>query len=109
MKKGIVLGLMALAGVIAAAPALANDPAMPGVGKRQELQQKRIGRGIVSGQLTPREGARLERQQAGIERAKRRAEADGKITPRERARLHGKQNRASRRIYGEKHDAQTTR
>ena len=98
MKRGTVLGWMALAAIVAAAPAFAADPAMPVVEKRQQLQQERIGQGVGSGQLTPREAVRLERQQAGIERAERRAEADGKVTPQERARLHRKQDRASRRI-----------
>lgn len=109
MRRGTVLGWVALAAVAAAAPAFAADPAMPVVEKRQQLQQERIGRGIESGQLTPREAVRLERQQAGIERAERRAGADGKITPKERARLHRKQDRASRRIYREKHDARTAK
>lgn len=109
MNKGAALGWMALAAVVAAAPAFAEDPAMPVVEKRQQLQQERIGQGVGSGQLTPREAIRLEKQQAGIERAERRAGADGKITPNERARLHRKQDRASRRIYRQKHDAQTAK
>ncbi|GAB4242376.1 MAG: hypothetical protein OHK0028_20960 [Deltaproteobacteria bacterium] len=107
MKRTVVFGWMALAGIAVAAPSFAGDPAMPGVERRQQVQQRRIGQGIESGQLTPREAARLEREQAGIERAQRRAESDGRITPRERARLHRKQDRASRHIYREKHDAQT--
>lgn len=109
MKRTVILCLTALAGILVAAPAFAGDPAMPGVEKRQQVQQRRIGRGIESGQLTPREAVRLEREQARIERAQRRAEADGKVTPRERARLHRKQDRASRHIYREKHDAQAAK
>lgn len=109
MKKGIVFAMMSLAAVAAAAPAFADDPAMPGVERRQQTQQRRIGQGIESGQLTPREAVRLERQQARIERAKRCAEADGRVTRRERVRLHRMQDRASRHIYREKHDAQTAK
>jgi hypothetical protein len=96
-----------MAALLLAVPAFAADPAMPVVEKRQQLQQERIGQGVASGQLTPQEAVRLEKQQAGIERAQERAEADGKVTPEERARLQRKQDRASRRIYKEKHDAQT--
>jgi len=109
MKRTVILGLAALGGILAAAPAFADDPATPGVERRQQVQQRRIGQGIKSGQLTPREAVRLEREQAGIERAQRRAEADGKVTPRERARLHRKQDRASRHIFREKHDAQAAK
>jgi hypothetical protein len=98
-----------MAASLLAVPAIAADPSMPVVEKRQLLQQERIGQGVASGQLTPQEAVRLERQQAGIERAQERAEADGKVTPEERARLHRKQDRASRRIYKEKHDAQTAK
>jgi len=109
MKSGLALGLMTLAAVAAAAPVLAGDPAMPGVDRRQRIQQERIGKGIESGSVTPGEAIRLEREQAGIERAERRAEADGVVTRKERMRLHRGQNRASRHIYREKHDAQTVK
>jgi hypothetical protein len=98
-----------MAASLLAVAAFAADPAMPVVEKRQQLQQERIGQGVASGQLTPQETVRLEKQQAGIERAQDRAEADGKVTPKERARLKKKQDRASRRIYREKHDAQTAK
>ncbi len=106
--KTILCGL-AIAAATAVSAAHAADPAMPGVEKRQQLQQERIGQGVASGQLTPRETVRLEREQARIERAEKRAEADGKVTPKERARLKMRQNRASRHIYNQKHDAQTAR
>ena len=36
------------------------------------------------------------------------AKADGKVTKAERAKLHREENRASKRIYKQKHDASTT-
>jgi uncharacterized membrane protein YebE (DUF533 family) len=36
----------------------------------------------------------------------RRAKADGTVTCRERARIHHEQNRASRSLHRNKHDAQ---
>ncbi len=95
--------------LLLAAPALAGDPAMPGAERRQQVQQRRIGQGVASGELTPRETIGLERQQAGIERAKRRMEADGVVTPGERARLHVRQERASRDIDRAKHNDRTVR
>jgi hypothetical protein len=81
MSKPAVLCLAALAAILLTVPAFAADPGMPGVEKRQQIQQERIGQGVANGRLTPRETVNLERRQAGIERTERRAEADGKVTP----------------------------
>jgi hypothetical protein len=74
---------------------------------REERQQGRIAEGIESGQLTAREAARLERGQAKIEADRQKALDDGTVTKREKAKLTREQNRASRQIYRQKHDAQT--
>jgi hypothetical protein len=86
-----------------AAPALGAE-----VDRREANQQHRIAAGIESGQLTPREAARLERGEARIDRQVRRerAENGGKLTPAERRQVNREQNRMSHRIYREKHDAQ---
>jgi len=83
-----------------------NDPA---VRKREQLQQKRIDQGVQSGELNSREAGRLEREQARIKQDEERMKADGKLTPQERRKLNREQNRASRHIYKEKHDAQQAR
>ncbi len=79
----------------------------PRVDKREARQQKRINQGVKSGQLTPQEAARLERQQAKIKNDEAKAKANGKVTPKERAKLTREQNRASRNIYRKKHNAKT--
>ena len=99
-----VFGLAALLALAAAAPAFAGDPATPGAERRQQVQQRRIGQGVASGQLTPRETIGLEREQAAVERAQKRMEADGLVTPGERARLHVRQDKASRDIYRARHN-----
>ncbi|MCL5966364.1 MAG: hypothetical protein M1550_04005 [Deltaproteobacteria bacterium] len=104
MSKRLLFGAAALGALLVAVPAFPEGPSMPVVEQRQENQQKRIGQGIPSGELTPRETIRLEREQAGIERAERRAEADGTVTPKERVRLKRKQDKASRDIYRLKHN-----
>ncbi|MBI1999690.1 MAG: hypothetical protein HYV46_01850 [candidate division NC10 bacterium] len=71
-----------------------------------DAQGKRITQGVESGQLTAKETAKLERQQGKIEADREKALADGKMTRKEKAKLTREQNRASRRIYKEKHDAQ---
>lgn len=74
--------------------------------RRQVIQQARITQGVVSGELSPAEAKKLRRQQRHIRRVERRAQVDGVVSPREEAKLERKQDRASRRIYRQKHDAQ---
>ena len=97
--------------IVAASIALVGFAGLPlaeaGVIKSREArQQKRIAEGVESGQLTAKETAKLERQQGKIEADREKALADGKMTRKETAKLTREQNRASRRIYKEKHDAQ---
>jgi hypothetical protein len=88
-------------------PALAQDAtSTPRIDKRQANQQRRIEQGEKSGQLTQREAARLERGQAHVQKMENKAVADGKVTPRERAKIERAQDRQSRKIARQKHDAQ---
>ncbi|HZZ84121.1 MAG TPA: hypothetical protein VFE30_06260 [Anaeromyxobacteraceae bacterium] len=86
-----------------AAPAFAGE-----VDARQARQQERIAEGVESGQLTPRETARLERKEARIRREVRRDRArnGGKLTPAERAKVNREENRTSRQIYRAKHNGE---
>jgi Spy/CpxP family protein refolding chaperone len=86
--------------LMSAAPASADVTDL-----RQANQSRRIDQGIRSGQLTPRETAKLDSQQAYIRDLERRFKADGVLTPRERAELAAAQNAASHSIYREKHDS----
>jgi uncharacterized membrane protein YebE (DUF533 family) len=104
MRKAIVL----VAVLALAAAGVSAQTATPRVTKRQIRQQARIEQGVKSGELTPKETRRLEAQQAKIAIDKARAKADGVVTPRERAKLAREQNRASRNIYRKKHNAKTT-
>jgi uncharacterized membrane protein YebE (DUF533 family) len=78
----------------------------PVIDQRQASQEKRIDQGIASGQLNKREANRLTTQQEHINRMEDRAKADGVVTKGERARIDHVQDRASRHIAREKHDAQ---
>ncbi|MDP2795432.1 MAG: hypothetical protein Q8O25_15355 [Sulfurisoma sp.] len=98
--------LAALAASVLAQTAAPAAPVTPGVGQRQIKQQQRIGQGVQSGQLTPREAARLENGQDRVRKLEDKAKADGKVTPRERARLQQTQNVQSRHIAKQKHDRQ---
>jgi hypothetical protein len=78
----------------------------PNINRRERGQQKRIYRGVRSGELTAREAFRLERQQFAIRRYERRAKSDGSLSWRERQRLDHRLDRANRSIYRQKHDGQ---
>lgn len=80
--------------------------ATPRIDQREAQQQRRIVQGARSGQLTPHEYRRLQRQQAAIHRMERRARADGVVTRAERREIARAQQRASRAIYSQKHDRQ---
>jgi len=79
------------------------------VGQRRENQQDRIAQGIKSGQLTPGETAKLEKQQKGINKqvAKDRKANGGTLTAGEKKQINKEQNQASRNIYRKKHNAAT--
>ncbi|HZP00571.1 MAG TPA: hypothetical protein VFD30_09785 [Terriglobia bacterium] len=106
------LTAISLLGVLAIPTAAQNvAPASgtrtPVVRNRQIRQQQRIKQGVRSGELTPAETRRLEREQGRIQADKLNAKADGTVTPQERARLQREQNRASRDIYRLKHNQRT--
>ena len=100
------LKLLTIAVSLLVAGSAFAQPATPVVTERQENQKARIAEGVKSGELTRREAAKLRAEQRGIRAEKRMAKADGVVTPAERAKLRRDQNRASRDIYRQKHDAQ---
>ena len=103
MKKAMILVAVLALGI----GSVAAQTATPRVTKRQVHQQERIKQGVKSGELTPRETRRLEREQGKIAVDKAKAKSDGVVTPSGRAKLTREQNRANRHIYRQKHDAQT--
>lgn len=75
--------------------------------KRKENQQDRIAQGVASGELTPKETARLESKEAALNKEIRHDRKDGgTLTRGERRKINRQQNALSRRIAKEKHDAQ---
>ncbi len=103
MRTHFAFAALASLAALAVAP-----PADARINQRQNHQQHRIAKGINNGSLTAREASRLEHQQARIDRYETRSRADdGGLDRTERLRLHNMQNRASRNIYRQKHDAQT--
>lgn len=105
-RTSLVFGAaLALASLGAFAQAAA--PATPRVDARQAHQEKRIDRGVASGQLNEKEAHRLEKQQVHVDKVEEKAKADGTVTKAERRHMNRAQNRTSGNIYQQKHDAQT--
>jgi len=75
--------------------------------ERRENQQDRIAQGVKSGELTPHETAKLERQEGRINREIRRDRKanGGNLTNKEKAKINRQQNVESARIYNKKHNA----
>lgn len=91
----------------AAASAFAQTPATPRVDKREARQEARIEQGKSTGALNDKEAARLEAGQARVDAKETAAKSDGVVTAKEKAQLTHAQNKQSRRIARQKHDAQT--
>jgi hypothetical protein len=102
-----MLKKLTLAAALCGTAALAAAPAEARISQRQGHQQQRIHQGVKSGSLTAHETYRLERQQAHIATYEARNRADGGgLSAAERVRLEHMQDRSSRAIYHQKHDAQ---
>ena len=93
-----------LVGVLASfGNAMAQDTEIHG---RKVEQQKRIANGVASGNLSPRETARLENKEAKINKETRydRKVNGGNLTNNEKKQINRQQNRVSKDIYKQKHD-----
>jgi len=102
MKTASIAALVALGLTFSNASAFAQN-----INKRQAHQQHRIAAGIENGSLTPKETARLERQEWRISalEAKDRKSGGG-LSPAERTELDRLLNTESHCIYVQKHDRQ---
>ncbi|HEY1581176.1 MAG TPA: hypothetical protein VGF82_29255 [Terracidiphilus sp.] len=103
-KYVLVAALTAAPAITFAQTTASEQPKNPIV-KREFNQQRRIENGIRHGAFTPRQGARLERQQMRIHRQFRamRARNHGRLTMRQSRMVHRRMNITSRRIYRAKH------
>jgi hypothetical protein len=74
---------------------------------RKENQQDRIAQGVKSGQLTAGETAKLETKEAGLNKEIRhdRKQNGGNLTNKEKKQVNRQQNRLSKQIYNDKHNA----
>src|SRR4051812_14904589 len=108
LGAGLMLAVMAPFAAAQDATTNTTTPAHPhSINNRQKRQQQRIDKGVASGALTDKEAARLNNKETKIaDREARMRDSGGKFTPKERASIQRQQNRTSRRIHKQKHDAQ---
>ena len=100
-----ILSVTACALTVGAGLALAGGA---NVKARQIHQQRRIGQGVSSGELTRAETRRLEKNAAALHRSVVRDRIDGGVfTARERVKAQHRLNHQSRAIYRQKHDARS--
>ncbi len=100
---------MVPAAVFAQTPSTATTPTAKhdyDITQRKENQQDRIAQGVKSGQLSAGETARLEHQEAGLNKEERgmRAQDNGHLTKQDRKTLHQQQKQESRRLNRDKHN-----
>lgn len=72
---------------------------------RDVEQQQRIEQGLQSGQLTSGEARKLESGEARIDNTEQRDLRNGSLSAGERTQIQREQNRESKAIYGDKHNA----
>ena len=79
----------------------------PTIAQRKDNQQNRIANGVQNGSLTAGETSNLESKEAGINAETRadRAANGGKLTSSEKTQINKQQNRVSKDIYQDKHNA----
>jgi hypothetical protein len=87
-------------------PLSASSQRMQADVQRNATQQQRIESGIQNGTVTNREAAKLERGEAKIDHKEYVAGRDGHVNKNEQKRVQHADNKESKKIYHEKHDAQ---
>jgi hypothetical protein len=88
-------------------PQSASSQRMQANVQRNANQEARIQQGLQSGALTGKEAAKLERGQARVSAQEAQAGRDGHISKKEQAHIQHAENRQSKKIFRQKHDAQT--
>jgi hypothetical protein len=102
-----------VAGLMLPVAAQTSDSSTPAakpatINQRKENQQDRIANGIQSGELTAGEAGKLEKKESEVNQEERdmRKLDNGHLTAADRATLNQQQNKLSKNIYNQKHDAQ---
>ncbi len=79
------------------------------INDRKENQQDRVANGVQSGELTAKETQHIEKKEGELNQEERdmRKLDNGHLTAADKATLNQQQNKLSKDIYKQKHDAQT--
>ena len=114
----LAAGGLLFAGSAAAQTATSTSGAGPGVvdpghprvnqvNRREGNQQKRIANGINKGSLSPKETANLEKREASVQKQEQKdmAKNNGHLTKAEQNQLNHRENKISKSIYKDKHNA----
>ena len=103
ITKLLLAGLL-LVGARAFADELTSEQRENIVNEREAKQQERIDQGVKSGDLNPKEAARLEKREEHIKKMNDKAMADGEMSKKEFKRIEHAQNKASRKVFRKKHN-----
>src|SRR5262245_43541185 len=103
MNEGI--GFSALRARLLARCVFAARPRTDQLDDRPVNQAARLEQGLEQGQLSTREAGQIERQESRIDQTEARDLKDGKLSPAEQAHINQMQNRTSRDIYRDRHNA----
>ena len=105
--KRFVLTMTGAAFMIAGSGMLQADEHDGRIQQRKENQQARIAQGVANGSLTARETANLEHKEANLNNEIRteRKKNGGNLTNNEKRQINRQQNRLSKNIYNDKHNA----
>jgi hypothetical protein len=93
-----------LASLLLAVTSASSFAGTPLINARQNIQQHRILKGVLQGDLTFPEAQQLRNGQARVQNLENKAKADGVVTPIERARIHAAQDIQSARIFLKRHN-----
>jgi 5-methylcytosine-specific restriction endonuclease McrBC GTP-binding regulatory subunit McrB len=104
--RQIVLAMMTGALLFGTATASFADEKEGKIQRRKERQQKRIANGVKNGTLQPGKTAKIERQEAKLNKEIRsdRKENGGNLTNKEKKQINQQQNKLSKEIYKDKHN-----
>jgi hypothetical protein len=102
MKTTILTGL--LVATMAFTTIAEAQTRTPVINRREHRQERRINRGVRSGELTRNEAHHLRNDERRISAERRMARADGRVTRNERRDIRRQENRTSRAIYRDKHN-----
>ena len=84
-----------------------GHPRVNEVNQREQNQQDRIANGLKNGTLNAKQASNLEKREASVQKREQKdmAKNNGHLTKAEQRGINRQQNRVSRSIYKDKHEA----